>query len=499
MPSSTKILLIEDDETDFLVTKEKVLAVPGTKKYEIEWAKDTKEALYKIQYETYDLYLVDYLLGSENGLDLVTQSIENGCEGPFILLTSLDEPELYEKSAEIGFSDYLLKDEISPSLLKRTITHAIKRKQTEDALKTEKIFTSNLLEEIPYMIINVSKSGKILSTNPAVLQTTGCNEEELKGKNWKTLIEENEKEEFQYSITDNNLAGFTSKLTDRNDKSHIIQWNILNKNINPRHDSDLGFILSGKDITSEIEAETQARQKEKMEALGHLAGGVAHEINNLLQPILLAADIMKGDFKDNEKQAKNIERILRNATMAGDIVNDVLIFSRNDHKQNEYLNINAVLLDTIDMTIDMLSKDTEIKTKNISKKSEEQAYINSTDMLRVMSNLLINAAHAMDDKGTINICRETLTLGNDNAIPELQPGTYAKIDITDTGSGIPAEHLENIFTPFFTTKGIGQGTGLGLSIAYNTIKNWNGIIKVESQEGKGTTFSLYIPISAPLI
>ncbi len=497
-----KVLLIEDNHTDYLLTSKIFAVLPNKHRISLEWCQSYEEGLALLMQDEHDIYLVDYTLGAKNGLDLIEESHSKNPEiGPFILLTDFDAERLLERSVQLGIYDHILKSELSPSIIDRTLTYAIQRFQTEQALKSEKEFNSFILSEVPYLIVSVDKHGLISSANPAVTDLIRRDEADLLGKPWKDLLHEDDRDNIKYKINDSGDVAFETHLNLPDDEERIINWNILNKGSGREELDTTAFILSGKDITDQLKIEETERRRQKMEALGQLAGGVAHEINNLLQPILMssqmaAAKITEGpQKKDKEYLLKNMERIERNTKNAAKIVDDILLFSRGDQKDLERVPLQEAVLEAVMFVNEMMPSTINVNIDLEKLNPSRIANINKHELIQIITNMFINASHAMFEKGDITIKADSIFLPPKEAhFLKLQRGDYAEISISDTGKGISEEDLAHIFNPFFTTKEVGEGTGLGLSIVYNIIERWSGSIRVESEVGVGTTFFIYIPI-----
>ncbi len=490
------LLFIEDDAADFMLAEQVFNKIPGDKKYNIEWQKTYEDGLSAIQEKRHDIYIVDYTLGHNNGLELITKANEMGFDGPFILLTGMDSHYIYDKSADLGVYDYILKNEIAPSSVDRSITYALERRHVEQRLKSQRAFNEFIMQQLPYMVIVIKKGGNISFVNPIACAITGYTEQEILDTHWIFLFPFSDEELLSDKMIDSfeNGRGFLAPFVDKAGNEKTISWNII-QHSEIADEENIEFILSGQDVTDELEAESQERQKQKMEALGHLAGGVAHELNNLLQPIILAADIVQGKFAPDEKSYKHLDKVLRSANAAAAIVEDILVFSRQEKKAQELLGVVEVIEETISIVEDQLPKTTTIDISGQKKLGESKITINKHDLVRLMTNLIMNAAHAMDDHGLVSVRLDLLEVTAEDAALNLDPGSYVKIDVIDSGCGIPPEHLDSIFNPFFTTKDVGKGTGLGLAICFNVVQGWGGTIQVKSQMNKGTTFSVLIPRS----
>ena len=499
---NTRILLIEDNHTDYVLTSKIFGVLSHGHQIDIDWCKNYDDGLKAIERQAHDLYLIDYSLGNKNGLDLVQVCRDkHGDIGPFVLLTDFDASELIERSLDLGIFDHIKKSELSPSIADRTLNYAIRRFKTEQALKQEKEFNSFILAEIPYLIISVDRDGIVSSVNPATSSLFNCEREQLIRRPWKELIHPEDREDIKYAVSEDGEVSFEARILSDDSVERTINWNILNKGVSRDGDEETAFILSGKDITDQIRAEETERRRQKMEALGQLAGGVAHEINNLLQPILMSSQMVAHKVEDGLKQddaeyfLKNMERIERNTKNAAKIVDDILLFSRGDQKETERIDLYHALQEAVVFVKDMLPSTINVVTQFEEGKQKKQADINKNELIQIVTNMLINASHAMSDQGDVIVSIKNVTFSaKQSSSMNIDPGDYAEINITDTGYGISEIDQAHIFNPFFTTKDVGEGTGLGLSIVYKIIEKWGGTIKVQSEVGEGTTFSIYIPI-----
>ncbi len=491
-----KILIVEDNKADFTLTKRLIEGIPGERKMQVDWVGSYADGLKACAQREHDIYFIDYKLDRGNALDLISTLSRKGHPGPFIILTGHDQHYLYEKSIKSNIYDFLLKDELTSSMLARTISYAMERQRIEKALKIEKALCSFIISEISSLVISVDKDGNIGNANPAVMQATGYTSEELVGKNWKILIPEGEREKTSFQVKGGDNVEFSSKLITKEGDFKFVEWDVLSKGLDFEGQDEFGFILHGKDVTDHLEYEATERQRQKMEALGQLAGGVAHEINNLLQPILLSASMIKTKYPDDENLEKISERITRNTNSAAKIVNDILMFARKENTTRTVLPLSDVFALALEMSEEMLPEAVHIDAGAALAgiPGDVKIYVNQTDMVRVISNLSLNAAQAMGNKGTIIFSSEIIEFDERSTALDLQSGRYVRIDVKDTGVGIAPESLESIFNPFFTTKNTGEGTGLGLSIVYNILKGWRGNITVDSEEGKGSAFSIYVPL-----
>ncbi|MEP7001932.1 MAG: ATP-binding protein [bacterium] len=239
------------------------------------------------------------------------------------------------------------------------------------------------------------------------------------------------------------------------------------------------------------QSEEQLRQSQKMEAVGRLAGGIAHDFNNLLTAINGYADFLLADIERGDPRRDDVREIKKAATRAGALTTQLLAFSRRQIRQPRSLDLNAVLTDLDRMLCRVIGEDVTINWRPSERLGTVKA--DPSEIEQVLLNLVVNAGDAMPNGGTITVTTSTVEFEGVTARPQLPPGLYVRLIVSDTGMGMNAVTRERIFEPFFTTKGPGKGTGLGLSTVYAIVQNLKGAIEVESAVGKGTTFTVYLP------
>jgi len=247
-----------------------------------------------------------------------------------------------------------------------------------------------------------------------------------------------------------------------------------------------------RDVTAQRQLEEQLRQSQKMEAIGQLAGGVAHDFNNILTVIQGHASLLMGGHL-GESAGRSAEQIVQAAERAAGLTRQLLTFSRRQLIQPKQLDVNKVVGNMTNMLGRLLGEDVALQLNYCQ--SPPMVEADAGMLEQVLLNLAVNARDAMPKGGQLAIRIALADLRDDNhRVPsEARTGRFVCVSVADTGTGISPENLRRIFEPFFTTKEIGKGTGLGLATAYGIVNQHHGWIEVESQVGKGATFRIFLP------
>jgi two-component system cell cycle sensor histidine kinase/response regulator CckA len=264
-------------------------------------------------------------------------------------------------------------------------------------------------------------------------------------------------------------------------------------------DAQTGRVLAGafvvRDLTERKRVEEHLRQAQRMEAIGRLAGGVAHEVNNMMTVILGFCTFLAKSLEDADERQEDVAQIARAAERSADVSRQLLAYSRRQLLQPRVLELNSVLLGLESVLRRLMGEDRDV----VLRLGSDPGWIKTdrTQLEQVILNLSLNARDAMPQGGRLAIETATTVLDNDYARRHpatlVRPGQYVLLTVSDTGRGMDPETQAQIFDPFFTTKPVGHGTGLGLSMAYGIVKQSGGYIWVYSEPGEGTTFKIYLP------
>ncbi|TAF07083.1 MAG: response regulator [Nostocales cyanobacterium] len=483
-----KVLLVDDDEDDYILTRDwfSEFQVTGC---ELQWVNNYQLARETIDQHQHDIYLIDYRLGVHNGLELLGEAIDKGCNCPFILLTGQGDREIDLEAMKTGAVDYLEKSKLTAPLLERSIRYAIERKQTEQKIRQQ----AALLDVATDAIFVGDLDDKILFWNKAAERLYGWSTEEALTKKIQHLCPQKKlsqlSEAFKLLIKNSSWEGELEQIT-KCGKDIIVEsrWTLVPAFGNKPQ----SILFVNTDITQKKEIEQQFLRAQRLESIGTLASGIAHDLNNVLAPILMTAQILDTQIKD-ERSRRLIPILIANAKRGANLVKQVLSFARGIDGDRTLLQLKHLLIEIQQIIKETFPKNIEVITQitqNLWTVSGD-----ATQLHQVLMNLCVNARDAMPDGGTLKITAENLLVDDNYAQMHIdaQVKPYVIITVNDTGTGIKSNIIDRIFEPFFTTKDFGKGTGLGLSTVLGIVKSHGGFINVYSEEKKGSQFKVYLP------
>jgi two-component system cell cycle sensor histidine kinase/response regulator CckA len=372
------------------------------------------------------------------------------------------------------------------------------RKQAETALrKNEELFRS-LIENASDLITVLNQHGVIRFQSPSSDRILGYQAENLVGQNCLDYIHSDDgarvRRALEHALTNPGLQ-IPAEVRVRHQSGDWRTLQTIGKGILGQ--ADEGFIVvNSRDITETRKLEEQFRQSQKMEAIGQLAGGVAHDLNNILTVVHMQLDLLKHGEPLSSVQLESVLDIEKASRRAADLTRQLLLFSRRQAAQKTNLDLNAVVTNITKMLQRILGEDIGMHISYAPQPLPVHA--DNGMMEQILMNLVVNSRDAMPEGGRLVI--ETSAIEFDEFAvsqdPPARPGRFACLTVSDTGRGIPKEILPRIFEPFFTTKGAGQGTGLGLATVFGILQQHGGWITADSEGGRGTTFRMYLPLLA---
>jgi PAS domain S-box-containing protein len=375
--------------------------------------------------------------------------------------------------------------------------------QIEATARKADIMLTTVLQAIPDLVFIKDAEGRHLMVNKAVEDFTGQTAQQLHGKTMADLVPSARAASCMRSDREPIVTGKTCRVEER--FSNAAGLRILDTIKTPLRDDRgdiIGIVGVSRDITEKIKAEeerrrlqTQLLQAQKMEALGHLAGGVAHDFSNILTVIVGYASVLKTKLANDDLLVHQTEQILVASQRAKTLARGLFALSSKQKIETKQLNLNNIISGSRRLLMPLISDRVSIKTNCCDAPLTIMA--DQLQLERVLMNLAANAQDAMPDGGDLIFSTDTFEMG-DYFVQQYGygvPGSYALLMVSDTGKGISEENVRKIFEPFFTTKAEGKGTGLGLAIVYGIIKQHNGFINVSSEQDRGTTFHAYLPLT----
>ena len=350
-----------------------------------------------------------------------------------------------------------------------------------------KEFSENIVESINVGILAADLDDRVGSWNTQIERLTGISRQEAVGRRLGELFPADLCEKFEQVRGDNgvrNIYKFVLRSPSANGNGNGNGAHTLNIAVAPLVSKDLeqiGRLIIFDDVTDRDELEKRLVQADKLSSIGLLAAGVAHEVNTPLAVISTYAQMLAKQISGDEQKFKLLDKIAKQTFRASEIVNSLLSFSRTSPTEFVEVDLNRVIRETLTLIEHQLQQ-ASIEVKLTLEPGLPGVKANSGKLQQVFLNLFLNARDAMETGGTL-------------AVRTWNEEGFARIEVADSGQGIPPEHLERIYDPFFTTKGSRKGTGLGLSVTYGIVREHGGTIRVESRAGAGARFHVELPLA----
>lgn len=470
------ILMIDDDEDDFFLVTQLLQDIsPG--QYELEWASNYQKGIQALEENKHDILLVDYRLGPHTGIDILRYIQEKSTPFPVIMLTGKGDYKIDKEAMMAGAYDYLVKGEISATLLERSIRYALDEYSHRRSIEESEKRYYGIFEKAHDLIILADCDRNIVDANPTALRILGYSLEEMLQLHLRQLfVDPVQSEQFLNNICSNenvNSKEYEFKTVDN--KKLIVLINAVTLD-----EAAQIFLCVIQDITEKKREEQEKQHQEKFVITGRIARVIAHEVRNPLTNILLAVSQFKDEdvVKADEESIIYTDIIERNCTRINQLITELLHSTRMIELHTMQYGVNELIEKTLLLAQDRIQLN-EIKL--IKEFVIPDIIINADEekMIIAFLNIIINAVEAMTPAEGI------LTIST------LKTNDKALLKISDNGIGIPEDKLARLFDPFYTSKS--KGTGLGLTSTQNILLNHKGSIHVDSKPGSGTTFTIALP------
>jgi len=438
------------------------------------------EALKHLEKDLPDVILLDLNLEDSAGYETFYRVRQAAAQAAILVLSGSDDEELAIKTVREGAQDYLVKGTFDGRLLLRSIRYAIERKRSEEALRQSEATVRAIFESSVEGIVIFAGNGICLEANAAAATLVNLSRNDLIGARLCDFCEKGFDQVWtELSLAESGRGQFWAQLKDGSRR--LVDYSFTANILPGQHLAML------RDITEQQGMEEQLRDSQKMEAVGRLAGGVAHDFNNILGIISGHAELLESSVSGQVERGR-AEKIISATEKAASLTRQLLAFGRKQVMSLKLLDL-AMVLEGLSSIVECLMG-AEVQIRIQSAKNVGLVRADQSQMEQVIMNLMANAREAMPEGGTLTITIDRYLSSIDH--PELPPGEYACLSIADTGAGMSQDVQSRIFEPFFTTKK--TGSGLGLSTVYGIVKQSGGYITVESEAQRGSTFSVYLPL-----
>ena len=487
-----RVLHLEDNENDRNLIRDWMQEQKFST--EITHVENRADFVKALEQKPFDIILSDKALPGFDGLIALRFVRANFPHIPFVFVTGSMGEEAAIETIKDGATDYVLKDRLTrliPAVQRavRDSEQAQKSREAEEKIRQQ----AALLDKAQDAIFVKDVEDRIVYWNKSAERIYGLPSAQVVGRKVTELLSS---DPFKYEVAKQAVletGNWTGELlTRKGDGRELIvesRWTLVrNENGSPQ-----SILVIDTDITEKKHLEANFLRSQRMDSIGTLAGGISHDLNNALAPVLMSAEILR-DCKDEASRKKFLDIISSGAQRATDLVKQILNFARGSGGQSGPVKLSRLIREIGKMILDTFPKSISFSV-NMSENDLWTVQGDATEFHQILLNLCVNARDAMPTGGRLTLSAQNLTVTRKVTSSNVVPGSYVVISVSDTGTGIPPAVVPHIFEPFFTTKLGDKGTGLGLSTVAGIVKNHNGFIEVETQPGNGTQFRIHLPAS----
>jgi two-component system, cell cycle sensor histidine kinase and response regulator CckA len=454
----------------------------------------------------FDAILLDLNLPDSTDIETVDRVKALAPDVPIVVITARDDRTSALQSMQHGAEDYLVKGSTDANGLSRSIRYARERAGLRRELRVREARFRALVDQSLDAVTLMDANLISLYNSRSVERVSGYSPQELKGQRLDRFGHPEDLPQIMRAFAEclanpGRAISLSYRYLHKDGSWHWGEGVVVNRLDDPAVQA---IVMNHRDITARKLAEQalrlseeKLRQAYKMEAVGRLAGGVAHDFNNVLTAIFGYTELLSDQLGPDDPRRADLEQIRRAADRAATLTRQLLAFSRKQVMQPRSLDLNAVVSGMETLLARLVGENVTVEIRPAS--DLWRVLADPGQLEQVLMNLAANARDAMPDGGRFTIRTANVEMSPDDVagLPGLQPGAYVMLDVSDTGQGIPSAIQNQVFEPFFTTKELGKGTGLGLATVYGIVKQTGGGIYLTSEESKGTRFAIYLPRVPP--
>ena len=500
LSSDALTVLIVDDDQAYVDFVRQILSDAKGQTFEVEHVTHLSRVLPSLEARKTNVLLLDVLLPDGNGLDWLRANRAR-VQAAVVVMTGQADYDVAEEIAP-GAQDFLLKNHVDRYQLVRAIRYAAERHRAQQQLLRSREYFQSLIDHARDLITVVDDRGIILYQSPSSQTVLGLAPLAVVDRYLSDFIPASDVPRARALLTaafEGNAAGSAAEFDVYHADGSLRTLDVMASRI-PSIGGRPRAVLNSRDVTDRrhaVEAlrarDEQLRQAQKMEAVGRLAGGIAHDFSNVLTVITAASERLYDRVNDRPLAGADVEAILRNCERAASLTRQLLAFSRQQTLAPQPLDLGQLVKRAGRLLKRLIGEHIELALDLPEERLAVEA--DPTQLEQILMNLAINARDAMSSGGSLQIALRRTTVDEEFARDHapMAPGDYVLMQVTDTGTGMPPETMARAFEPFFTTKHPSQGTGLGLSTVYGIVKQSGGFVWIDSEVGRGTTFSIFLP------